>query len=93
MTDYSMHGKPIFKFNCFQGKFPKKLETIFPWPSFFESTQASFLMKEEYICGTFGIEARYPFLDKQVVQEFLSLSHHIKNSQYKSSITKLSKTK
>ena len=43
-------------------------------------------MKEEYICGTFGIEARYPFLDKQVVQEFLSLSHHIKNSQYKSSI-------
>ena len=31
-----------------------------------------------------GVEGRYPYLDKKVVQEFLSLSHNLKNSQYKS---------
>ena len=31
-----------------------------------------------------GVETRYPFLDKKVVQEFLWLDHNLKNSQYKS---------
>ena len=43
-------------------------------------------MKEEIVSGTWGIEGRYPFLDKQVVQEFLWLSNDIKNSNYKSVI-------
>jgi len=31
----------------------------------------SYLAKEEYVGGAYGIESRYPFLDKKVVQEFL----------------------
>ena len=37
------------------------------------SHQSSYLAKEESITGGFGIEGRYPFLDKAVVQEFLWL--------------------
>ena len=35
-------------------------------------------MKEETITGTWGVEGRYPFLDKRVVQEFLWLSNSLK---------------
>ena len=33
--------------------------------------------------GAFGIETRYPFLDKAVVQSFLNLRVELKNSAYK----------
>jgi hypothetical protein len=39
-------------------------------------------MKEELIAGSYGIEARYPFLDPAVVQEFLSLVPALKNDEY-----------
>ena len=42
------------------------------------------MAKEEYISGSYGIEGRYPFLDKMVVQEFLWLKPNLKNSNYKS---------
>jgi hypothetical protein len=41
-------------------------------------------MKEEYVSGSHGIEGRYPFLDKMVVQEFLWLKPQLKNAKYKS---------
>ncbi len=44
----------------------------------------SYLAKEEYVAGSYGIETRYPYLDKYVVQEFLWLKHTLKNSHYKS---------
>ena len=37
------------------------------------------LRREEFTSGIFGIETRYPFLDKFVVQEFLNLSVNLKN--------------
>jgi hypothetical protein len=40
-------------------------------------------MKEEYIAGAYGIETRYPYLDKQLVQEFLWLTPELKNKVYK----------
>eukprot|EP00406_Dinophysis_acuminata_P020944 CAMPEP_0179346330 /NCGR_PEP_ID=MMETSP0797-20121207/72514_1 /TAXON_ID=47934 /ORGANISM="Dinophysis acuminata, Strain DAEP01" /LENGTH=68 /DNA_ID=CAMNT_0021060867 /DNA_START=66 /DNA_END=269 /DNA_ORIENTATION=- len=40
-------------------------------------------MKEETIAGAYGIETRYPFLDREVVQEYLALAAHVKNSAYK----------
>ena len=46
----------------------------------------SYMMKEEYVGGAYGIETRYPFLDKKVVQEFLNLDKSIKNGHYKSVI-------
>ena len=70
----------------FGGKFPEDLKTIFPWASFYGSTLESYLAKEEYVGGSFGIEMRYPFLDKDVVQEFLWLHHSLKNQEYKAPI-------
>ncbi len=43
-------------------------------------------MKEEIIGGSHGIEQRYPFLDKDVVQEFLWLKPELKNKYYKAPI-------
>ena len=54
--------------------------------SFYYSSQESYIAKEEYTSGIYGIETRYPFLDKNVVQEFLWLKPELKNSQYKSVI-------
>jgi asparagine synthetase B (glutamine-hydrolysing) len=64
--------------------FPNKLEDVFPWENFYKGAQSSYLSKEEFITGSLGIEGRYPFLDKKVVQEFLSLSPELKNSAFKS---------
>ena len=88
-SDYGLRGQPIYKHSNFGGYFPEDLEQIYPWPSFFGSTQAAYLAKEEYVAGSYGIEARYPFLDKRVVQEFLSLEQTLKNSNYKSVLCNL----
>jgi asparagine synthetase B (glutamine-hydrolysing) len=83
-ADYGHNGESKGKHSEFGGLFPKDLSTIFPWPNFFESSQEAFLVKEEYIAGAFGLETRYPFLDKDVVQEFLWLDSELKNKHYKS---------
>ena len=84
MSDYSYKGEPVFKSNsCFNGVFPENLNDIFPWKNFYGGTMKNYLMKEEHVCGAHGIEARYPYLDAKVVQEFLSLKHTLKNSNYK----------
>jgi asparagine synthetase B (glutamine-hydrolysing) len=83
-ADYGFNGHAHYPHSNFGGKFPANLETIFPWASFYDSSQASYLMKEEYVPGAYGLEARYPYLDKDVVQEFLSLSYELKNWRYKS---------
>ena len=67
--------------------FTNNLEDIFPWQNFFYGAQMSYLSKEESIGGSHGLETRYPFLDKELVQEYLSLSPDIKNKFYKSPIT------
>jgi asparagine synthetase B (glutamine-hydrolysing) len=84
ISDYGFNGQRIYPHSNFGGYFPEKLEDIFPWPSFYGSSQESYLMKEEHVAGSYGIEARYPFLDKRLVQEFLSLSDKLKNYAYKS---------
>ena len=48
------------------------------------SQSRSYSAKEEYVAGSYGIESRYPFLDKEVIQEFLWLKNDIKNLHYKS---------
>jgi asparagine synthetase B (glutamine-hydrolysing) len=86
VSDYGFAGQSIYPHSNFGGLFPNDLHTIFPWPSFYGSSQASYLMKEEHVAGSYGIEARYPFLDKRVVQEFISLDVNLKNNKYKSAI-------
>jgi asparagine synthase (glutamine-hydrolysing) len=82
-SDYGFNGSSKYKHSNFGGLFPKDLRTIFPWPSFYGSTMESYLAKEEYVGGSYGMESRYPFLDKNVVQEFLWLDVDLKNSNYK----------
>jgi asparagine synthetase B (glutamine-hydrolysing) len=82
-SDYGFNGKKYTRHSSFGGLFPDDLNTVFPWPNFFDGTQRAYLDKEEAIAGSYGIETRYPFLDTAVVQEFLSLSPILKNSFYK----------
>ncbi len=68
-------------------KFTDDLDKIFPWQNFFYGSQVSYLGKEESIGGSYGLETRYPFLDRDVVQEYLNLTPDLKNILYKSPIT------
>jgi|ETNvirenome_6_85_1030632.scaffolds.fasta_scaffold46935_2 asparagine synthase (glutamine-hydrolysing) len=83
-ADYGHAGESKGRHSETGGVFPEDLSSIFPWPNFFESSQEAFLVKEEYIAGAFGLETRYPFLDRDVVQEFLWLKPELKNKHYKS---------
>ena len=69
--------------STFKGKFPEKLTL---WENFYDGAQYSYLGKEEYVSGSHSIETRYPFLDKDVVQEFLWLKPALKNKHYKAPI-------
>ena len=86
-SDYGFLGNKFNSNSSFGGNFPEKLDDIFPWPNFFKNTMELYLMKEEMVAGSYGIETRYPFLDLQVVQEFLWLDQKLKNKIYKSPIT------
>jgi asparagine synthetase B (glutamine-hydrolysing) len=86
ISDYGFNGIKHYNHSTIGGFFPKDLKTVFPWKNFFGNTQRAYLMKEEVVSGSHGVEGRYPFLDKDVVQEFLWLSHDLKNKNYKSVI-------
>lgn len=82
-SDYGHNGIKYTDNSCFGGQYPVDLNAIFPWKNFFNGTMQDYLEKDEKILGSFGIETRYPFLDKQLVQEFLWLTPSIKNYSYK----------
>jgi asparagine synthetase B (glutamine-hydrolysing) len=86
ISDYGFNGIKHYGHSTIGGHYPDNLNEVFPWKNFFGNTQRAYLMKEETVTGTWGIEGRYPFLDKNVVQEFLWLSKTLKNSNYKSVI-------
>ena len=81
LSDYGFGGKKHFSHSEFGGLFPQEQRL---WHSFADGTQIQYLNKEEYVAGHFGIEARHPFLDRQLVQEFLWLTPDTKNRHYKS---------
>ena len=83
-SDYGFGGVKKYNHSNFGGLFPEDLSKIFPWNSFYNSSQESYLAKDEYVAGSYGIEGRFPFLDKYVVQEFLWLTTELKNAKYKS---------
>lgn len=83
LSDYGFNGKKWNPQSSFGGLFPEDLGALFPWQEFFLSTQRDYLFKEEHVAGAHGVEARYPFLDPQVVQEFLWLAPEVKNREYK----------
>lgn len=71
--------------------FPDDLTTIFPWANFFNGSMENYLKGDEYVGGSFGFETRYPFCDKDLIQEFLWLNPDLKNnykgSNYKPALT------
>ena len=83
-SDYGFNGEAYLPHSNFGGLYPENLQLIFPWKNFYGGSMDAYLTKEEYVGGAYGIETRYPFLDKYVVQEFLSLEKDLKNSYYKS---------
>lgn len=85
-SDYGHGGQKIYSHSEFGGLFPDQLDGFFPWKKFYGDTQRSYLFKEEILFGHFGIESRYPLLDRNLVQEFLALSAGLKNKEYKAPI-------
>lgn len=76
LSDYSL----IPNQSEFKGTFPDNLK---PWANFTDSCMYSYLGKEECVAGSWNIETRYPFLDTEFVQAFLSLTPELKNANYK----------
>ena len=85
-SDYGFGGKKFYPHSEFGGLFPDQLEGFFPWRKFYGDSQRSYLTKDEMIAGLFGIEGRYPYLDKNTTQEFLRLTAKLKNYCYKNCI-------
>ena len=75
-SDYALFPKQ----STFKGKFPKDL---YEWSNFREGMQREYLNELEEIAELYGIEVRYPFLDIDLVQEFLWLTPELKNKNYK----------
>lgn len=76
ISDYALFPKQ----STFKGKFPYKLSE---WPNFRGNMQMEYLNELEEIAALYGIEVRYPFLDVDLVQEFLWLTPELKNKFYK----------
>lgn len=89
ISDYGHGGVRIFQQSSFGGFFPEDLASVFPWQNVFLGTQRDYLSKEESVAGAHGLEGRYPFLDPQVVQEFLWLQPSLKNGEYKGALRHL----
>jgi asparagine synthetase B (glutamine-hydrolysing) len=85
LSDYGFRGRKWYHHSQFGGLFPEDLlkDDFFPWRKFYDDTQRSYLFKDEIVAGAHGIEGRYPFLDPEVVQEFLWLRPEVKNGRYK----------
>jgi asparagine synthetase B (glutamine-hydrolysing) len=78
-SDYSLFPNQ----SHFKGKFPDKL---YEWPNFRWGMQVEYLAEIEDIAELYDIEVRYPFLDIELVQEFLWLTPELKNKNYKATI-------
>ncbi len=87
ISDYALFPKQ----STFKGEFPKILNKNL-WKNFYNGCQYNYLGKEEYVAGSHSIETRYPFLDRDLVQEFLWLTPELKNKKYKAPIYEYLKT-
>jgi len=76
ISDYSLFPRQ----STFKGKFPDKLTE---WENFREGLQREYLTGIEEIAEIFDVDVRYPFLDTDLVQEFLWLTPELKNRNYK----------
>ena len=84
-SDYGFQGCPIpgFEHCDIAGLYPEELRTCFPWKNFNGYRMIDFAYKDESVGGSYGLEVRYPFLDRALVQEFLNIQSGLKNANYK----------
>jgi len=84
-SDYGFKGKPVPGFDhcTIAGNYPHDLEDCFPWKNFNGYRMIDFAYKDESVGGSYGIEVRYPFLDRRLVQSFLNIEASLKNEKYK----------
>lgn len=80
-SDYGYNGKQITKDSYFGGCFPNNLNLVWPPPSL--HITLDYTLRLDTISGYFGVEARTPFLDKNVVQSWLNTCVSLKNKGYK----------
>jgi len=85
-SDYGFLGYPIpgFEHCDIAGYYPEDLSTVFPWNNFSGYRMIDFAYKDESVGGSYGIEVRYPLIDRDLVQEFLKIDNKLKNKTYKS---------
>lgn len=76
ISDYALFPKQ----STFKGKFP---DDLYEWANFRGHMQLEYLNELEDIASLYGITIRYPFLDIDLVQEFLWLKPELKNKNYK----------
>lgn len=78
ISDYAL--STIYGQSEFHGVFPRKL---YEWPNFRGNLNYFHLRQTEEIADVYGIKVRYPYLDIDLVQEFLWLTPELKNKCYK----------
>ena len=83
---YNMYSNS--KKSCLKGNWSRATK---PWRNFYGGWNAAFLAANESLGGSYGLEIRYPFLDYELVQSFLSLPNKLKAKIYKAPITKILK--
>ena len=85
-SDYGFQGRPIpgFEHCDIAGYYDNDMTNYFPWKNFNGYRMIDFAYKDESVGGSYGIEVRYPFLDRKLVQEFLNINSKLKNKNYKS---------
>ena len=85
-SDYGFNKVKYSKSSFLAGHFPDDIASVFPWPNLYGGVNECYLLKDEYVTGCHSMEGRYPFLDKNVVQESFWLTAELKNRRYKAPI-------
>jgi len=82
---YNDHHEQVmgFRLGRTNGIFPGNLKIVWPWYNHSGRLEMN-NTRNDFICGFFGIEARNPLLDVQLVQSWLNTTHKLKNKSYKS---------
>ena len=82
-SDYGWNGQKFTKSSQFGGIFPEDTSSIWPWVHDSSQPLEQSIIIEDLVYGQHGMDTRNPMLDIDVVQEWLNLSTHLKNQQYK----------
>lgn len=80
-SDYGYDGKQGYLWSFFGGSFPQHLELVWPPPS--NHLILDYTHRLDTVTGYYGVESRNPFLDIDVVQNWLNTSVKLKNYGYK----------